>query len=456
MGNGNISLKQAARWCGGTVAPAFAEVSFCGANFDSRNLQAGELFVAVTGARNGHDFIPDALEKGAAAVLVSEPVREDIPAITVSDTVTALQDIARGYRESLSLRVVGVTGSVGKTTTKEMIAAVLGTTYRTQKTPENFNNGLGLPVTVLRLDRADEAAVLEMGMNHFGEIALLTRIAQPDIAVITNIGTMHMENLGSREGILQAKLEILEGLRPGGLAVFNGDNDLLSSVAEQYHAATFGLGAKNDVRAVNITTENDTTHFTADAFGTSMEITLPAVGEHNILNALAAIAVGLKCGVAPERIESGLADFHNTGMRQHIYDCRGVKIIEDCYNAGPESMEAAFGVLGSYPGRKIAALGGMLELGPLAPQAHYRVGTLAAQTADVLFAYGANSEQTVRGALDAGMKNAKYFESHEELAQALKAELRAGDNLLVKGSRGMKMERVLRLLDMNDGGTQHG
>lgn len=456
MGNGNISLKQAARWCGGTVAPAFAEVSFCGANFDSRNLRPGELFVAVTGARNGHAFIPNALEKGAAAVLVSEPVREDIPAITVSDTVTALQDIARGYRESLSLRVVGVTGSVGKTTTKEMIAAVLGTTYRTQKTPENFNNGLGLPVTVLSLDRADEAAVLEMGMNHFGEIALLTRITQPDIAVITNIGTMHMENLGSREGILQAKLEILEGLRPGGLAVFNGDNDLLSSVAEQYHAVTFGLGAKNDVRAVNITTENDTTHFTADAFGTSLEITLPAVGEHNILNALAAIAVGLKCGVAPERIESGLADFHNTGMRQHIYDCRGVKIIEDCYNAGPESMEAAFGVLGSYPGRKIAALGGMLELGPLAPQAHYRVGTLAAQTADVLFAYGANSEQTVRGALDAGMKSAKYFESHEELAQALKAELRAGDNLLVKGSRGMKMERVLRLLDMNDGGTQHG
>lgn len=456
MGNGNISLKQAARWCGGTVAPAFAEVSFCGANFDSRNLRPGELFVAVTGARNGHAFIPDALEKGAAAVLVSEPVREDIPAITVSDTVTALQDIARGYRESLSLRVVGVTGSVGKTTTKEMIAAVLGTTYRTQKTPENFNNGLGLPVTVLSLDRADEAAVLEMGMNHFGEIALLTRIAQPDIAVITNIGTMHMENLGSREGILQAKLEILEGLRPGGLAVFNGDNDLLSSVAEQYHAVTFGLGAKNDVRAVNITTENDTTHFTAVAFDTSLEITLPAVGEHNILNALAAIAVGLKCGVAPERIESGLAGFRNTGMRQHIYDCRGVKIIEDCYNAGPESMAAAFGVLGSYPGRKIAALGGMLELGPLAPQAHYRVGTLAAQTADVLFAYGANSDQTVRGALDAGMKNAKYFESHEELAQALKAELRAGDNLLVKGSRGMKMERVLRLLDMNDGGTQHG
>lgn len=456
MGNGNISLKQAAGWCGGTVAPAFAELSFCGANFDSRNLQAGELFVAVTGARNGHDFIPNALEKGAAAVLVSEPVREDMPAIYVSDTVAALQDIARGYRESLSLRVVGVTGSVGKTTTKEMIAAVLGTTYRTQKTPENFNNGLGLPVTVLSLDRDDEAAVLEMGMNHFGEIALLTHIAQPDIAVITNIGTMHMENLGSREGILQAKLEILEGLRPGGLAVFNGDNDLLSSVAERHHAVTFGLGEKNNVRAEHITTENDTTHFTANAFGTSMEITLPTVGEHNVLNALAAIAVGLKCGVAPERIESGLADFRNTGMRQHIYDFRGVKIIEDCYNAGPESMEAAFGVLGSYPGRKLAALGGMLELGPLAPQAHYRVGTLAAQTADVLFAYGANSEQTVRGALDAGMKNAKYFESHEELARALKAELRAGDNLLVKGSRGMKMERVLRLLDMNDGGTQHG
>ena len=221
-----------------------------------------------------------------------------------------------------------------------------------------------------------------MGMNHFGEIALLTRIAQPDIAVITNIGTMHMENLGSREGILQAKLEILEGLRPGGLAVFNGDNDLLSSVAEQYHAVTFGLGGNNDVRAVNITTENDTTHFTAVAFGTSLEITLPAVGEHNILNALAAIAVGLKCGVAPERIEGGLADFRNTGMRQHIYDCSGVKIIEDCYNAGPESMEAALNVLGNRTGRRIAVLGEMLELGRCALAEHYRVGRIAAEKAE--------------------------------------------------------------------------
>ena len=447
MRTGEISLAQAAEWCGGRVAPKFAEITFRGANFDTRRLQAGELFTAIIGARDGHEFAPDALKKGASAVLASRPLGEDVPAIYVSNTVAALQAIAAGYRKTLPLTSVGITGSVGKTTTKEMIAAVLETTYRTEKTAANFNNGLGLPVSVLGLAPDCEAAVLEMGMNHFGELSVLTRIAQPDIAVITNIGTMHIENLGSREGILKAKLELLEGLRPNGSVIFNGDDDLLCTVAEKYHATTFGFSESCDVRAENLTIEGETQRFTALADGLHFEVTLPVAGRHNVLNALAAIAVGRKLHVPPERMQRALADFHNTGMRQKIYALHGMTVIEDCYNAGPESMRAALQVLRDTKatGRRIAVLGGMLELGDHAPQAHFEVGQLAAQTADAIFAYGAHSEQYIRGTEKSGIPAVQY-PTHEALAEALKAYARPGDVLLVKGSRGMRMERILELI----------
>lgn len=439
-----ITLKQAAQWCGGHVAPEFADVSFEGAQFDSRNIADGELFVALVGARNGHGYARVAMESGAAAVLASEALPCDIPAVYVENTLTALQAIAKGYREGLQCRCIGVTGSVGKTTTKEMLAAVLQTSYNTQKTPKNFNNDIGLPVTLLGLERECEAAVLEMGMNHFGEISLLTKLAQPDIALITNVGTMHIEHLGSREGILQAKLEILEGLRPDGKVIFCGDNDLLQTVAETYHAICYGFGEHNAVRALDLRTEHNISYFTVSAFGQEIPIELPIVGEHNVLNALAAVTVGLLCGVPAENIQAGLRGFANTDMRQNIYTRDGLCIIEDCYNAGPESMQAALGVLAQQRGRKIAVLGGMLELGDFAPQAHFAVGQKAADTADLLFAYGTQSEDYVRGAQ--ALSFAKRFETHEALVQALKMQLRAGDNLLIKGSRGMHMERVLELL----------
>ena len=444
---GEITLAQAAEWCGGQVAPQFAARTFRGANFDTRRLQPGELFVAVTGARDGHDFAPDALSKGAAAVLASRPLEESVPAVYVSDTVAALQAIAAHYRQTLPLTSVGITGSVGKTTTKEMIAAVLETTFRTEKTAANFNNGLGLPVTVLGLAPDCEAAVLEMGMNHFGELSVLTRIAQPDIAVITNIGTMHIENLGSREGILKAKLELLEGLRPNGSVIFNGEDELLCTVAEKYRATTFGFSAHCDVRAENLTAEGETQRFTVIADGLRFAVTLPVAGRHNVLNALAAVAVGKRMGVSPETMQRALADFHNTGMRQRIYALHGMTVIEDCYNAGPESMRAALQVLHDTKtdGRRIAVLGGMLELGDHAPQAHFEVGQLAAKTADAVFAYGAHSEQYVRGAQGSGIPAAQY-PTHEALAEALKAYAKPGDVLLVKGSRGMRMERVLELI----------
>lgn len=454
---GEISLQQAAKFCGGRVAPRFAHLTFSGANFDSRRIEKGELFVALAGVRNGHDFVPLAMEKGACAVLASQPLAEDIPAVYVPDTALALQTLARRWREALSgkLRCVGITGSVGKTTTKEMIAAVLMSTYLTAKTAENFNNDIGLPVTVLGIGRECEAAVLEMGMNHFGEISRLTAIAQPDLAVITNIGTMHIENLGSREGILQAKLEILEGLRPGGIPVFCGDDNLLAPLAQKYGAVTFGLDETNDVRGMNLKQTPEGTEFTVRANGHAADfpVKLPVTGEHNVRNALAAVAVGLLWGVSVSNIQKALADFHNTGMRQRIYEKNGIRLIEDCYNAGPESMEAALGVLRSAKGRKFAALGGMLELGELAPKAHFAVGQRAAESCQGLFAYGANSEEYVKGAKSAGLTQAWSFASHAELANALRRTLQPGDTLLLKGSRGMKMERVLPLL-WNEGGTK--
>lgn len=457
MRNGRITLKQAAQWCDGTVAPEFAEIAFSGANFDTRRLQAGELFVAIVGARDGHDFAADAIQKGAAAVLASKPLDAAIPAIYVDDTIKALQDIARHWRQTLHIKAVGVTGSVGKTTTKGMIAAVLNTAFVTQRTEENFNNGIGLPVTLLGMDETCEAAVLEMGMNHFGEIALLTRIAQPDIAVITNVGTMHIEFLGSREGILKAKLEILEGLRPGGIAIFNGDNDLLSKVAPEHHALTFGLEKRNTVYAEDVKMRNGQTDFTAVGFGKRIPITLPVVGEHNVLNALAAVTVGLCCDLMPEQIREGLLHFQNHGMRQKMYDLGSVHIIEDCYNAGPESMRASLQVLARAEGRKIAVLGGMLELGSFAPQEHYLVGKEAAKAADLLFAYGEHSEEYVRGALEEGIQFAQKFDTHEDLTAALQAAILPGDTVLFKGSRGMRMERVLQNLDTSEiGGKENG
>lgn len=442
----NITLKQAAQWCGGTVALEYEQIAFHGVNFDTRLLRAGELFVAICGARDGHAYAQSAMEKGAAAVLASRPV--DAPAIYVDDTVAAMQRIAKAWRETLRARVIGITGSVGKTTTRGMIASVLQTTFFTQTTLKNFNNDIGLPVSLLAVEDDCQAAVLEMGMNHRGELSALTAIAQPDIAVITNIGTMHIENLGSREGILHAKLEILEGLRPDGRAVFCGDDDLLRAEAKKYGALTFGLSEGCDVRGTAV----NGTSFTVCGLGAHFPVSLKIAGEHNVYNALAAAAVGLLCGVTPENIQKGLAAYETTGMRQNVFTSDGITVIEDCYNAGPESMRAALKLLAGYEGRRIAVLGGMLELGDYAPQAHTEVGAFAAQTADLLFVYGENSEYYLRGAHD--MTCAQGFPTHEALAQALQATLRSGDVLLVKGSRGMKMERVLALL--NIGGTNHG
>ncbi len=446
---GMIQLQQAAAWCGGRIDPKYAEISFFGASNDSRNIQPGQLFVALQGERDGHDYIPMALEKGAAAVLCTH-CDGDYPAIVVEDTRIALGDIARGERKRIGMKVVGVTGSVGKSTTKEMIACVLSSEYRVEKTPVNHNNDIGMPMAVLSMPEDTEIAVLEMGMNHFREIAYLASIALPDAAVIINIGTMHIEHLGSQEGILKAKLEILEGMGQNGTIILNGDDQLLWNVETVHDRVTY-FGVHNpecQVLGSEVREDENGLSFNVRSADQVVPVFLPIEGEHFVSDALAAVSVGLAMGVAPVKISSALAQFRNMAGRQEIFMHKGYTVIKDCYNAGPESMAAALTVLSKRQGRKIAVLGDMLELGMCAAAEHYRVGRLAAEKADMVFAYGPLSDRVVNGAITGGMHHsmADGFEKREDLVAALKLAVQPGDVLLFKGSHGMHMEIVLDML----------
>ena len=441
---GTITLQQAAAWCGGKIDPKYKDVTFRGANNDTRKLAPGELFLALKGVRDGHDFIPTAMEKGAAAVLCNH-CEGDYPAIVVEDVRVALGQIARQERQRLGCKVVAVTGSVGKSTTKEMIAAVLGGTYRVSKTPANHNNDIGMPMAILAMPEDTQIAVLEMGMNHFGELSYLTGIAQPDVAVIINIGTMHIENLGSVDGILKAKLEILEGLQPGGAVIFNGDDAKLWGMHAKLQGVTY-FGVNNSQCAVlggNVS-EGEAIRFEVMQ-PEKISVELPLQGAHYIPDALAAVSVGLCLGVKAEKIAENLRAFRNMEGRQEIYKAGEYTIIKDCYNAGPESMAAALDVLSKQQGRRVAVLGEMLELGVCTAAEHYKVGRVAAEKADVVLAFGPSSDRVLKGAITGGMAAARVsaYEDREKLISALKQMAKPGDVFLFKGSHGMHMELIL-------------
>ena len=442
-----ITLGQAAQWCGGRIDSKYENVTFLGANNDTRKIEPGQLFVALQGQRDGHEFVGAAMEKGAAAVLCSREVG-DVPAIIVEDTRKALGDIARGERQRIGMKVVGVTGSVGKSTTKEMIAAVLSKTYRVSKTPANHNNDIGMPMAVLAMSEDTQVAVLEMGMNHFREIAYLASIAQPDVAVITNIGTMHIEHLGSQEGILQAKLEILEGMKDSGKVILNGDDALLWNLHRRQDFDIAFCGVQNpDCRyhGSDIVQNPGLLQFNVKYGTLTFPVELSLEGMHYVSDALLAIGVGVEMGMNPSKIQEALSQFQNMAGRQEIFEAKKCTIIKDCYNAGPESMAAALAVLSNRTGRRVAVLGDMLELGVCTQAEHYRVGRIAAEKADLLLAYGPNSSRIVSGAVTGGMpeSRAKAFENRDEIVAAMKRMIKPGDTILVKGSRGMRMELIL-------------
>lgn len=415
---------------------------------DTRKIQPGSLFVCLRGERfDGHSFASQAAQLGAAALLVDHPVDADVPQLVVTDTGKALLQLAGWYRRRFQLPVVGLTGSVGKTTTKEFIALVLGAKYNTLKTQGNLNNEIGVPQMLFRLEDSHTAAVIEMGMNHFGEISRLTRAVAPTVGLITNIGVSHIENLGSRAGILQAKLEILEGMAPDAPLIVNMDNDMLRTVKlGDRPLLTFAIDDQSaDFTATDIAEQGSTTTFTVHHSTFTQPVTIPTVGIHNVYNALAAMAVGYVTGVDHVAAASALANYVPAGMRQNLVQVGGVQVIEDCYNASPDSMRAALQTLGKLPvHRRYAVLGAMLELGDYAKEAHTQVGKMAAENGiDGVLAYGADAAYIVEAAKQAGLENARLFDTKEALAQSLAQQVQPGDGVLFKGSRGMHLEDVM-------------
>lgn len=417
-------------------------------SIDSRDVDENTLFFAIKGDRfDGHDFVKNASEKGVGAVVCHREVECSAPVIYVEDTKKAFLQFANYYRKSIKgLRVIGLTGSVGKTTTKEMVACVMEKSGETLKTEGNLNNEIGVPRTLFRLSETTKNAVIEMGMDGAGQIAILSQCSNPDAAIITNVGVSHIENLGSREGILNAKLEILQGLPKGAPLFLNGDNDMLSTVkTDDYKVIFFGIENKNcEVLAENITEDGLFTSFVAVKGDIKQKITIPTVGIHNVYDALSAFAVGFEYGISPEDIADGLKNYVPSGMRQRIRETGGVTIIEDCYNASPDSQKAGLNSLCKISkGRKIAVLGDMLELGTYSETAHRNVGEYVAQCGvDMLFTYGEQSKFMADSAGKSGLSQVLSFTDKTELSKALLSEIRKGDTLLFKASRGMKLEEV--------------
>lgn len=445
----NIRVKEIVEAVNGRLLCGSEETPLKHISIDSRSMKGADLFVPLIGEKaDAHRFLKQAFENGAAASLTSEHDEppEEITGvlIRVEDTKKALQDIGRYIRERLTLPLVGITGSVGKTTTREMVAAALSAGYRTFKTPANHNSQVGVPITISEISNEDGIGVLELGMSEPGEMEVIADIARVDTAVITNIGVTHIENLGSRENILKEKLHIQDGMKAGGTLFLNGDNDLLQDVKAKEGCSTvyYGLGENCGYRAVNIAFDNGRPSFDMVHGDTVLPVRLEVMGEHNILNALAALAVADHYGVPLKDAAEALREFDGFKNRQQIYVTGGVTVIDDTYNASPDSMKAGIRVLASLEDcrRRIAVLADMKELGENAPLFHREIGTfLTGQPVDEVVVYGELAEEIAKGA-EGKIKTAVFKEAQkEEMTQYLETLLQEGDAVLFKGSNSMKL-----------------
>lgn len=449
----DFSVTEVLKATGGRLLSAGGSKLFRGISTDTRNIQAGNLFIALIGERfDGHEFIRQAAEKGAAAVIVSKEVAapDTVTVIQVKDTLGALQALARFHRQRYHIPVIGVTGSNGKTTTKDMIAAVLSSRFKVLKTEANFNNEIGLPLTLLKLTPEHEAAVVEMGMRAPGEIRELTEIALPTLGVVTNVGETHMEILGSIENIAAAKAELVEAIGHDDVVILNADDPHVRAMQgkAQGRVVLYGLKPGAFVRAENIATATDdnlTTTFDCASPRGSFPVVLPAVGIHNVYNALAAIAVGWELGLKPSELKEGIAAFTPGAMRLEIQKYGDYTVINDVYNASPLSMAAALDTLAAIgKGRKLAVLGDMLELGDAAIEAHRRIGRhAAAQGVEIILTIGELARHIAEAGREQGIKITQSFAGHKEAIAALRSIIKPGDYILLKGSRGMKMETML-------------
>ena len=450
----NLTLRNITRACQGTYHgdESLLDREVAGVTIDSRKVEKDFLFVAINGERfNAHQFIPDTIEKGALCVVSHEDLGDtDYPYILVEATGQALLDIAKLYRDSFDVKVVGITGSVGKTSTKEMIASVLAQKYNVHKTQGNFNNECGLPLTIFEMNEEHQVSVLEMGINHFGEMRKLSTVASPDICVITNIGVAHLEFLKTREGIMQEKTQMFQDMKPDGSVVLNGDDPLLSTIGpvKGSDPIFYGLDQdKNviyatDVEPLGLKGTSCTIHLPEGSFS----CVVPIPGIHMVSNALAGSAVGSKLGLTTEEIKRGIESLPSIPGRNHIIQTDRLILLDDCYNANPVSMKASLDVLNMGIGRKVAVLGDMGELGPDYAALHRSVGEYAAEIGiDLVCAIGPMSKEIAEGAASDGTK-ALWFETKADFLAQTKDILKDGDNVLIKASHGMEFPEIVEAL----------
>lgn len=457
-----------------SIRPANATAIITEAAIDSRQVIPGSLFVAIPGENaDGHDYLADAFKRGASFALIQRDVdasfptldlRADLSADTpldadsrlclrVDNSVSALQQIARFWRRKLDLRVIGITGSVGKSTTKEMVAEVLGIRYRTLKNPGNLNNEIGLPLTILRLGSGYERAVLEMGFYVPGEIQFLCDIALPQIGIVSNVGTVHAERAGSQEAIARGKSELIQSLPADGVAILNFDDPWVRKMEEKSKARVFfyGLSPEADLWADQIEGLGlDGIRFRLHYKGETLHARVPMIGRHSVHTVLRAASVGLNDGLTWQEIFEGLSHGHTQLRLMAVRTGIGALILDDTYNASPESMLAALNLLDELDGRKIAVLGDMLELGPYERQGHEMVGMRAAQVAKVLLTLGPRARIIAEAARRAGMKSAGIFEfeSRQQIVEWLNKNLTENDVVLMKGSHGLRMDRITAALEV--------
>lgn len=416
---------------------------------DSRAVSPGCLFAALRGERaDGHAYIGAALDAGAACCLAERvPEGETRPVVVVPDTAAALERLAAAYRARFDIPVLGITGSVGKTTAKEMVAAVLSQRWSVLKTEKNFNNQLGVPLTLFRLEPGHQAAVVEMGVSHFGDMAPLAAMARPTAMLFTVIGRAHLEHLVDRAGVCREKTSVLETMPPEAVAFCNGDDDFLRSLSCKQRKVTFGLSPDCDVRAVDISLRGVEGMDCVLVSGVRrVPVTIPAYGEHMVYAALEGAAVGLEYGLTDAEIRAGIAAYRPVGSRAGILRTPRLTVVDDCYNANPDSVASALRSLRLLGGRRVAILGDMKELGAQEAALHRESGALAARCADAVVACGPLARELAAGARAAGCSDARHFETLEDLLAALPSLVTDGDVVLVKASHSMAFERVVAAL----------
>ena len=443
-----FTLAEIAAACGGTYVGDEALKTACVTSVerDSRQIKQGSLFLAIPGERvDGHDFIEKCFDSGAVcAICEKAPKNASKPYILVPSTLQAVKKIGRAYREKFNIPVVGVSGSVGKTSTKEMLYAVLSQKFKTHKTQGNLNNELGVPLTLLSMPEDTEAAVIEMGISGFGEMTRLSEMAQPTVCVLTIIGCCHLENLGDRDGVLKAKTEMFKNARENAEIILNGDDDKLSTGAEGNgkRPVFFGLNSGNDYYAENIENNGEGGVSCTLCFdGKKLDVTIPAIGSYMVSNALAAVAVGRLLGLSDEQLKNGVEAYKTVGSRANVVNTGRLRIIDDCYNANPTSVKASLDTLKNFSGRTVAILGDMKELGANELSLHYDTGAYAKEIGiDRVISAGPLAKELAKGAGDL------WFESIEALENELPSLLKDGDTVLVKASHSMHFEKIVEFL----------